>query len=506
MQDRASSRRRFISGCVTGALVGMASPSLLAGPRSRTAAPTTPGPREPRLAVDPNLVQIDLSMAPTQAQVLIGAKTNTWQYNGVLRSGSAAVQAIPGSYLGPVIRVRKGMNLRIRLINNIGEPSITHWHGLDVPAAMDGHPESVIPHGATFDYEFPVINRAGTYWYHPHPHMRTGQQVLNGLAGFFIVGDEDEDRLQLPRGPYDVPLCIQDRSFDALNQFTYTTNMMVGFLGSTILVNGRPNHVLSAATRVYRLRLLNGSNSRIYKLAFSDGTPMIVIGNDGGLIDTPRQYPYVILAPGERVDLWADFRSKAVGQQIVMQSLSFSGAGGAQGTALDLFRISIDRREAEYLALPKTLSTILSYRLQDAVNAANPKVYPISMQMMQGFTLNGATWDPNVVAANERAACHALEVIQITNTSGMQIVAHPIHFHGRQFQILDRTVTAGAQAAWLTVKDGYVDVGWKDTFMMMPGETVRLLVRHGGYPGKYLYHCHNLVHEDMGMMRNFQLL
>lgn len=496
-----------MAGCIAGLIGGAAAPSLLlAGdPRARSATPGVVRPREPRAVFDPDLVEIDLSQAPSQAQVLPGARTNVWRYTGLLRSGTAGVQPVDGSYLGPVIRVRKGANVRVRLSNFIGEASITHWHGLDVPAAMDGHPESVIQDGQQFQYEFPVVNRAGTYWYHPHPHMRTGQQVLNGLAGFFIVGDEEEDQLQLPRGAYDVPLCIQDRSFDALNQFTYATSMLVGFLGSTILVNGRPNYALSASTRVYRLRLLNGSNSRIYKLAFSDGTPMVVIGNDGGLIDAPRQYPYVILAPGERVDLWADFRDKVVGQQIVMRSLAFSGAGGAQGTALDLFRVSIDRRETETLALPQTLTPITPYRLADAANANNPKVYPINFQMGTGFTLNGAPWNETVVAVNERASCYALEVIQVTNVAGVQVVAHPIHFHGRQFQILDRVVTSGGQAGWLTVKDGYVDVGWKDTFLMMPGETVRLLVRHGGYPGKYLYHCHNLVHEDMGMMRNFQL-
>lgn len=498
MNARHSSRRDFLAACAAAAVAGAAVPFARAGAPSSKRIP---------LAVEEQALQrIDLIQAPTQVQVRAGLKTNVWRYVGAVRAGSVGLQTVPGSYLGPTIRARQGDLMRIRLYNQIGEESITHWHGLDVPADMDGHPEHVVAHNQTYDYEFPILNRAGTYWYHPHPDMRTGQQVLNGLAGFFIVHDDEEDQLPLPRGPQDVPLCIQDRSFDAANQFTYAFNMMAGFLGTTLLVNGRPDYVLSVATRAYRLRLLNGSNSRIYKLAFNDGTPLVVIGTDGGLIDAPREYPYVILSPGERVDLWADFRGRPVGHQATLQSLAFSGAGGAQGGLLNVMRVSVDRAEAETLALPQTLTPVRRYRLQDAVNAANPKTYPINFQMGSGFTLNGAPFNMTVVAVNERATCGTLELIQITNTTGMQVVAHPVHFHGRQFQILDRAVTAGGLANWETVRQGYVDVGWKDTFLMMPGETVRLLVRHSAYAGKFLYHCHNLVHEDMGMMRNFQLL
>ena len=459
-------------------------------------------------AASAETLRLDLTQAPQAQDILPGPATNGWSYTGTVQEGPAsALVPVPGSYLGPTIHAGQGDNLTIRLTNLIGEDSTTHWHGLDVPDRMDGHPRFAFASGSTYEYSFRVLNRAGTYWYHPHPDMRTGGQVYAGLAGFFIVHDAQESSLNLPGGDFDLPLCIQDASFDAGNQRVYNPDMTNGFFGTTILVNGKPDYVQSAATRVYRLRLLNGSVSRIYKLAFSNGMPLVVIGNDGGLIDVPRPYPYVMLAPGERVELWADFRGEAPGSQVTLRSLAFNSSGG-QGAALDIMRFSIDHAQAGTETLPATLSTITPYQLADAINAANPKLYAIAMAMVGGnmsFTLNGATFSTTAVAANEVAMCNTLEVIAVSNTSGMMPIPHPIHFHGRQFQILDRKVTSGGLAGWNTVKDGLVDAGWKDTFLIMPGETVRLLVRHGGYPGLYNYHCHNLEHEDMGMMRNFRL-
>ena len=464
----------------------------------------------PIATIAPDDVVLELVQSPQAQAILSGATTNVWAYRGRVVAGAAdALTPVPNSYLGPTIRVWQGQHVTIRLENRIGEPSVAHWHGLDVPAAMDGHPALAFAHGGSFTYSFPIVNRAGTYWYHPHPDMRTGVQANMGLAGFFVVHDHAEASLGLPDGAQDVALCLQDRTFDAANQFVYAPDMINGVFGSTILVNGRPGYVHSAATRAYRLRLLNGSTSRIYKLAFGDGTPLTVIGTDGGLLDVPRVFPYVMLAPGQRIELWADFRTRPVNTQIVLQSHAFAGAGAFQGTAFDVMRFSIDRAETETRVLPPALSSIPRYRLQDAVNANAPKVYAIGLRTGGGppqFTLNGGTFDMVAVAPNEVARCNTLEVIQLTNLSGMMLVAHPIHFHGRQFQVWDRSITSGGLGGWTTVKDGYVDSGWLDTVMLMPGETVRILVRHGAYPGLYLYHCHNLAHEDMGMMRNFRLV
>lgn len=454
-------------------------------------------------------LKIDLLQSPRAQQILpTGPATNGFSYSGTVISGPASTLVnVPNSYLGPIIQAWTGQEVSIRFINQIGQQSITHWHGLDVPAAMDGYPTVTAPSGGTFSYQFTVRNRAGTYWYHPHTDMMTVEQVYAGLAGYFIVHDEEEAKLKLPSGEFDLPVCIQDTTFDANNQRVYNANMMVGFFGTTQLVNGWPNYVHSAATRVYRLRLLNGSVSRIYKLAFSDGTPMVAIGTDGGLLDRPRTYPYIMLAPGERVELWADFRNKPVGSQITLQSLAFVNNGG-QGAPVNIMRFSIDRAQAETKVLPATLSSITPYRLAGAVNKDTPKVYPINMVVAGGhvnFTLNGGSFVAGMVAPNEVAHCGDLEVIQVTNLSGAAIIPHPIHFHGRQFQMLDRTVAPSGITGWNTVKDGLIMNGWKDTFLIMPYETVRILVRHSTYPGMFVYHCHNLEHEDMNMMRNFRL-
>ena len=485
---RRSFRSRIASALVAGACLACSSAAL----------------------AQPHAATINLTQSHRMQAVLPGMETMVSAYTGVVAGGPpGTLTPVPNSYLGPTIHARAGQRVNINLFNQIGEPSITHWHGMDVPANMDGHPAFAIPHGAMYAYSFPVLNRAGTYWYHPHTDMMTASQVQMGLAGFLLVHDAEEAALDLPTGAYDVPLCIQDRTFDADNQLVYNPDMMTGFFGATICVNGQPNYVHPTASRVHRLRLLNGSSSRIYKLAFADGTPMVVIGSDGGLLSKPEHRPYVTLAPGERAEVWADFRGRPAGTQVALRSLPFTGAGADQGAAFEVMRFRIDQAVAEHRTLPARLSTIVPYRLRDAVNARHPKTYAIAEEMRpEGmvFTLNGGTFSMLDAAPNEVARCDTLEVIRVSNTDGMMGLAHPIHFHGRQFQIVGREVMPEARAAWHTVKDGFLDSGWKDTFLVMPGETVTILVRHGSYPGLFNYHCHNLEHEDMGMMRNLRLV
>jgi FtsP/CotA-like multicopper oxidase with cupredoxin domain len=290
---------------------------------------------------------IEISLSATQADVpiLSGNSTRVWKYEGELISGDPiSLQNLEGSYLGPIIRARKGQKVRIHFNNNISEESIIHWHGLHVPSRMDGHPRDVIGQDDTYTYEYEVKNRAGTYWYHPHPHGRTGPQVNKGLAGLFLVSDDEEGAVGLPQGKFDVPLVIQDRTFDRNNQFVYLQrgmmgrmNEMEGFLGNRILVNGKPDFELPVSTRAYRLRLLNGSNSRIYKLAWDNGEPLVVIGTDGGLLEKPITRQYVMLGPGERIEVWADFSTSPVGSELALVSLPFDtgmSGGGLMGRGM----------------------------------------------------------------------------------------------------------------------------------------------------------------------------
>jgi len=276
-------------------------------------------------------VEFDLICQSSSVSILPGQKTLVQQYAVPLKSlkgPKGTITDIADSYLGPLIRLKKGQKVRINLRNKLAEPTVTHWHGLHVPANMDGHPMYVIDPGQTLVYEFEVLNRAGMNIYHPHPHEATAKQVYHGLAGALFVHDEEEAALGLPSGEFEIPIVIQDRLFDEQNQLIYARNMhdrMVGFYGDRILVNGRPNFQIDVASRAYRLRVLNGSTARIYKLGWDDGTPITVIGVDGGLLEQPEVKPYVMLAPGERLDVWADFSGRNEGSQLVMRSLPFSG-------------------------------------------------------------------------------------------------------------------------------------------------------------------------------------
>jgi len=191
-------------------------------------------------------VELELTAAAGSGQLLPGAPTRLWQFTGkVLKGDPNAFATLPGSSF-PVIRVRNQQRVRIFFKNELPEESIVHWHGLHMVQKMDGHPMYAIAPGQRFVYEFVVDNSAGTYWFHPHPHGRTGVQVYRGLTGLFIVDDEEDELAGLPSGEFDRAWVLQDRRFDAGNQLVYSgnpMNMMMGFTGDRILVNGHPDHV-----------------------------------------------------------------------------------------------------------------------------------------------------------------------------------------------------------------------------------------------------------------------
>jgi FtsP/CotA-like multicopper oxidase with cupredoxin domain len=482
-------------------------------------------------------VDLALRAVPGQSRILPGAATRVWRYTGeVLKGPPESLQVVPDSYLGPVLRLRKGQTVRIRFSNALPESTIVHWHGLDVPAAMDGHPRFAIVPGKDFVYEFEVINRAGTYWYHPHHHDRTGLQVHNGLAGLLIVTDEAEAALGFPPEKDDVFCVLQDRTFDADNQFVYLSGMpmdqMAGFLGDRVLVNGRTPSPLALATRAYRFRLLNGSNSRVYKLAWSDGTPMSAIGTDGGLLETPLERPYVTLAPGQRADVILDLTRRAVGTSFQLQSLAFPnapfemtmGMGMGRGRGMGMGRgrqaapangapqpilpIRVERRESTDFRLPARLSTFDAAWRDEKTGSAPTRVVKVDFRQMR-WLLNGRSFEMESVAPGETVKAGSKEVWEFDNSGasmmGMRL-AHPLHLHGRQFRVLNRRIDPALRSDWQSLREGFGDEGWQDTVLVMPGERVQILVQFTRYTGLYLYHCHNLEHEDMGMMRNYRVV
>ncbi len=475
------------------------------------------GAASDRAAFSPD-VELSLTASPSEVQIFPGQPTTVWQYSGeVIKGDPNSLTHLKQSYLGPIIRVRQHQKVRIQFQNSLPATSIIHWHGLHVPARMDGHPKDVIAAGQTFTYEFEVLNRAGTYWYHPHPHGRTGHQVYGGLAGLFFVSDDEEEKLNLPANELDISLVIQDRAFNRDNQLVYLPrgmhDSMTGMLGDRICVNGKPDFELAVKTRAYRLRILNGSNSRIYKLAWSNGTPLTVIATDGGLLEKPIEKKYVIIGPAERIELWADFSNYPVGTSLELVSKYFEAAmqGSAMGprrgmmageslpngAPFSVFKINVTKKERESRSLPQKLSTIERYQLQDADNANSPRQFSFFMRHMHGL-INGRTFNMQEVADDERIRLNSTELWELANDDqrmGMMMpMPHPVHLHGKQFQVIERRGTHHS---------GYVDDGWKDTVLLMPGERARIVTNFTDYKGLFLYHCHILEHGDMGMMRNY---
>lgn len=484
-------------------------------------------------------VELELEAVVGSTQLLPGAPTSVWHYAArLVRGPQGALQSIPGSYLGPVIRVARGQHVRVRFRNRLPEPSIVHWHGLDVPERADGHPRLAVDAGGEYVYDFVVTNRAGTNWYHPHPHMRTGYQAYRGLAGLFLVTDPEEASLALPSGEGELLFALQDRRFDGGNQLVYAggdsggaamgrgaggmgrggmgrggmaqmMETMNGWLGDRMLVSGRVQPTIDVDRRTYRIRLLNGSNARIYKLAWSHQAPWVVIGNDGGLLTTPHTMETLTLAPGQRADVILDLSQQPAGSTVQLHSVAFPanavgragmmdmGGPVPQGAPLLLATLRLSNRQGPRYQVPARLSVD---SFQPVANAPVRRV-PLTFMQMNWF-IDGRTFDMAGVTPAETVAAgstHVWEFVNQPNPMGMAM-AHPIHMHGRQFRVLSRSGGIGN-----ALRDGIHDQGWTDTVLVLPQETVRVQVTFSEHPGLYLYHCHILEHEDMGMMRNFRI-
>lgn len=414
-----------------------------------------------------------------------------------------------GDVLGPTLRFRRGERVRIEVTNALGITTSLHWHGMQVPAHADGGPYQTIAPGATWTAEYDVIQRAMTAWYHPHLMHETARHVYMGLAGMIVV-DDPTDATELPAtyGVDDLPVIIQDRRFAADGTHSYSEGKapsmhdhMAGLRGDTLLVNGRITPRAIVPRGLVRLRLLNGSNARIYNLGFSDNRSFLHIASDGGLLAAPDTTTRVLLAPGERAEVLVDFASGDAAQLVsysgeVFATL-FTGMMGANlSDALDRTTFPIMTFEVggepSSLAAPTAFAPIARDTANDAIRTRT-----IAMSFAPGrFQINGTVMtelEPVPAALSFQMAPGDAELWTVTNTSGM---AHPLHVHNKHFQVLD--INGQPPPAVLA--------GWKDTVVIRPGDTVRLLLRFEGTADAdhpYLFHCHILEHEDMGMMGRF---
>jgi FtsP/CotA-like multicopper oxidase with cupredoxin domain len=408
--------------------------------------------------------------------------------------------------VGPTIVARRGERARILMRNELTDPTIAHWHGLRPPEEMDGHPRFEVGRGESYSYDFSVDERAGTYWYHSHAHMRTGEQVYHGLAGLFIVRDDEEDALGLPSGEREIGLVLQDKRLDAAGRPVYGgmgRDMMEGFLGDTPFVNGVRYPTVGVQSALYRLRILGAANARIFRVGLSSGSPLVLIGTDGGLLERPVELPWVDVATGERVDLLVDFSRVPIGSTVRLRSLGFpdpvvgggmgmgpgmGAAGRRQGAEFDLLEFRVEREVREESRIPVALGTV-----PRTPRASANRVREFRFRsVMMDHTINGRSFAMERI--DERVPFGAVEIWRFVNDSPFP---HPVHMHAVHFQVLSRVGGRGRVFPW--------EEGWKDTVLLHPGEQVEVISRFDSHRGLFLLHCHNLEHEDMGMMMNFSI-
>lgn len=437
--------------------------------------------------------------AAFQGNTIVAAQTT----QNIYPEFTSKVWTFGNSYPAPSFDVRKGDSVNVTLKNALADPTIIHWHGLLVSQGMDGQPMDAIQTGGQYSYSFKVQQRAGTYWYHPHPHRDTARQAYMGMAGFFMIRDNEEDALSLPSGEFELPLCIQDRRLQNSKELSYTPSMMdimAGYLGDTILVNGTPQAYLGVKSKLYRMRLLNGSNARVYFLGFDNNMPFHIIGTDCGLLDRPYEVRSAYLAAGERLDILVDFSRVISGQSTFLESRSFSSPNSMgqmhsgsleQGTKMPILRFDISG-SGNLMQIPTTLA---SFEKLYSKQAKRTRIFSLqgSSSMMSGMhTINAKLYDMNRI--DEQIPFGDLEIWEFRN-GGAEF--HPMHIHGAHFQVLDRNGNTSLAPT---------DLGWKDTVLVNANETVRILIRFDSFKGNYLLHCHNLEHEDDGMMQNIEII
>jgi len=370
---------------------------------------------------------------------------------------------------------------------------------------MDGGPRQSINTGGIWKPEWTVNQQASMQWFHSHQHNKTGEQVYQGVAGLFYIDDEVSKKMDIPKdyGVDDIPLIIQDRNFNNDGSFRYVSNMhegMAGIQGDNILVNGvvRPRH--KVAHRQMRLRLLNGSNARIYNLQFSDNRKFTQIASDGGFLENPVELTEIRLAPAERAEILVEFGTND-DVMLSHKPIPSSGAGGMgmmSGANNDrpfgVMRFVSEEVGGDLASLPTQLVSLPDWLPSKAVKT---RYFDLDMamgpQMMMGggITINNKSYDMNRI--DEVIKLNDIEIWEFKNNSPMP---HPMHIHDIQFRILSRN---GA-------KPPLNERGLKDTVLVQPKEKVQVITQFTDYADDkepYMFHCHNLEHEDRGMMGQF---
>ncbi|MER7487583.1 multicopper oxidase family protein [Streptomyces sp. NPDC126497] len=493
------------------------------GKQLRSAVPlpepyTVPLPVPPVLAptaTSGGTDRYEITQRQVTARILPGVTTTLWTYNG--------------TYPGPTIESRRGRPVTVLHRNELPVPTVVHLHGGRTPAESDGYPtDLVLPDGrpgagsrrrrrrggahtahdpravtsrGTRAYTYPLDQRAALLWYHDHRMDFTGPAIWRGLAGMHIVRDTVEDALDLPCGERELALMIADRAFAADGSLSYpaldpelrdrpgvTGPYAAGVLGDVIVVNGAPWPVHEVEAVRHRLRLLNASNARHYRLeaVTDDGRRLglVQIGADQGLLAAPVTHTTLPLAPSERYDVVIDFAGLPAGSRVRLRNRLGSGR------TREVMAFRVTRRAHDPSTVPGVLCDDLPvWRRSQAATVREFAFRAGNPEQGHGWVVDGKPFDPS--RTDVRTRLGAVEVWRLTAD-----VHHPVHLHQTGFRVLSR----GGRAPLPH------DAGLKDTVSLGPGETVEVITRFDGYRGRYLFHCHNAEHEDMGMMANLEIV
>ena len=434
---------------------------------------------------------------------------------------------------GPTFDVRSGQGILVEWANELpaqhflpidhtihgaeadkpGVRTVVHLHGAKAPADSDGYPEKWYVPGKSALYHYPNRQDAAMLWYHDHALGINRLNIFAGLLGAYLLRDDFEDSLNLPSGKYEIPLIFYDRVFDLESQLNYPVSgdpkspWLPEVFGDALLVNGKLFPYLDVEPRQYRFRVLNGANGRFFHLSLSNHQTFHQIGTDQGLLPAPLEIKRVILAPGERADLIVDFSASA-GEQIILKNDSFD---------VMQFRVAkssqpdnSDGRRAAAGVLPSALRSVPKIPESAAVNTRMLTLVEVDDLVQRPVTmlLNNTHWNMPVT---ENPVLDSTEIWSLINTTDD---SHPIHLHLVRFQILDRRSFDVANY-WATGKLKFFgppippepsEAGWKDTVRADPAMVTRIIIRFEGYPGRYVWHCHILEHEDNEMMRPYDVI
>jgi len=411
---------------------------------------------------------------------------------------------INGDFWGPTLIFRKGDTVHMNVHSYLNDSTTLHWHGMHLPAVMDGGPHQVIPPGTIWQPYWLVTNNAATFWYHPHLHKMTEDQIAKGIGGFIIIRDAEEAALAIPRtySVDDIPLVLSSRSFDASNAFTTTSPY-----GDYMLTNGTMNAQVGLPKQYVRLRILNAELERGYNLGFSDNRTFYVIGNDGGLLDAPVAVTRVPLLIGERVELLVNLGGDAVGDSINLVAYNSSqpfGFPGSEPSSTGPFGSLLNNVDFKVLHINVTAATanaitaLPSKLVSNTYLTAADATVTRSMNVTDGtpgtgipFYFDHTPFDLGTI--NKTVNLNAIEQWTVTNSN---VFGHSFHIHDIQFKIISRS--SGAVNAY--------ESGWKDTYYLPVNESVTFVAKFSDYADAthpFMYHCHVAPHEDGGMMGQF---